>query len=194
MAIAIKIEGIDTLLKDINKTIKQAEDEKHKALVKFESNVVKDAKAKLQSKTSNTGKLANSIFGDVKGDTATIVVTANYAAYIEFGTRKFAAQYVSTLPADWKSYAATFKGKGGGDMNEFIQNIMQWVQQRGIGALKTKSGNNSTSASSLDAMQQAAYGIALHILRNGIRPQPYLFPAVEKHTPTLIADIKKIFE
>lgn len=194
MSPGIKITGIKELMQDINKTVQNAEQGVYKALVKFESNVVKDAKAQLQSKTSNTGKLANSIFGDVRDNVATVVVTANYAAYIEFGTRKFAAAYVATLPQDWKSYAATFKGKGGGTMDEFIQNIMEWVQQRGIGALKTKSGNNSTSVSSLDAMQSAAYAIALNILQNGIRPQPYLYPAVKEHEPKLIADIKKVFE
>lgn len=194
MSTGIKITGIKELMQSINKTVQNAEQGVTKALVKFESNVVKDAKSQLQSKTSNTGKLANSIFGDVRDNVATVVVTANYAAYIEFGTRKFAAAYVATLPQDWKSYAATFKGKGGGTMDEFIQNIMEWVQQRGIGALKTKSGNNSTSVSSLDAMQSAAYAIALHILRNGIRPQPYLYPAVKEHEPKLIADIKKVFE
>lgn len=198
MGVSIKISGIDSLIKDINKTVSQANTEVKKALVTFETSVVKDAKAQLQHGTngrvtSNTGKLASSIFGDVKGFSASIVVTANYAAYIEFGTRKFAAAYVATLPQDWKTYAGTFKGKGGGTMDEFIQNIMEWVRQRGIGGLKTKSGNISNSSDSLSAMQSAAYAIALNILQNGIRPQPFLYPAVKKHTPKLIEDIQKVF-
>ena len=42
-------------------------------------------------------------------------------------------------------------------------------------------------------MQQAAYAIALNILQNGIRPHPFVYPAVTKNTPVLEADIKKVF-
>lgn len=199
MPIAVKLTGIDGLMTAINKTIAQAEKETNIALNKFSDNVVKDAKTQLQrgsgrGPTSNTGNLANSITGAVTGNQAKITVTANYAAYIEFGTRKFAAKYVATLPQDWKTYAATFKGKGGGTLDEFIQDIMQWVRQKGIGGRLTKSGNVSESKDSLSDMQSAAYAIALNILQNGIRAQPFLYPAVVKNTPILIADIKKIFE
>jgi len=193
MAIAIDLKGLDGLMISINKTIKQAEAETNKALDKFQSNVVTDAK---RDAPNNEGGLWNSIRGTVINNQAKIVVTANYAAYIEFGTRKFAAKYVATLPQDWQTYAATFRGnrEGKGTFDQFIQDIMQWVRQKGIGGLQTKSGNISESKSSLDAMQSAAYAIALNILQNGIRPQPFLYPAVKKHTPILIDDIKKVFE
>lgn len=191
MAIAVKLTGLDGIMVAINKTVKDAEKETKVALETFASAVEKQAK---KNAPANEGNLRNSIVGTVKGMTASITVTANYAAYLEFGTRKFAARYVATLPADWKAYAATFKGKGGGTFDQFIQDIMQWVRQKGIGALTTKSGNVSESKGSLDAMQSAAYAIALNILQNGIRAQPYLFPAVTDHTPKLIEDIKKVFE
>jgi len=191
MAIAVNLKGLDGVMLSIKKTIKEAETGTAKALDKFQSNVVKDAK---RAAPANEGKLRNSISGSVTGNQAKVVVASNYAAYLEFGTRKFAAKYVATLPADWKAYAATFKGKGGGTMDEFIQDIMQWVRQKGIGGQLTKSGNTSESKSSLDQMQQAAYAIALNILQNGIRAQPYLYPAVVRNTKPLIDDIKKVFE
>lgn len=200
MAIAVNLKGLDGAMVAINKTIKEAEAGTVKALDKFQDSVVKGAKAQLQhgtggfGPTSNNGHLAGSISGSVTGMQAKIVVASNYAAYIEFGTRKFAAKYVATLPSDWKTYAATFKGKGGGTLDQFIQDIMEWVRQKGIGGLKTKSGNVSESKDSLAAMQSAAYAIALNILQNGIRAQPYLYPAVVKNTKPLIDDIKKIFE
>jgi len=192
MAIAIDLKGLDGLMISINKTIKQAEAETNKALDKFQSNVVKEAK---QLVPKNEGRLWNSISGSVSNMQAKVVVTADYAAYLEFGTRKFAAKYVATLPQDWQTYAAKFRGnrEGKGTFDQFIQDIMQWVRQKGIGGLQTKSGNISESKSSLDAMQSAAYAIALNILQNGIRPQPFLYPAVKKHTPVLISDIKKAF-
>lgn len=188
--LSIKLNGLDNLIATVEKTAKRAESETKVALTKFAKNTETEAK---RLAPANEGRLRNSINGTVDGFTAKITVTADYAAYLEFGTRKFAARYVATLPQDWQSYAATFRGKGGGTFDQFIQDIMQWVRQKGIGGLKTKSGRTSESRSSLDAMQQAAYAIALNILQNGIRPQPFVYPAVTKNTPVLEADIKKVF-
>ena len=188
--LSIKLNGLDNLIATVEKTAKRAESETKVALTKFAKNTETEAK---RLAPANEVRLSNSINGTVDGFTAKITVTADYAAYLEFGTRKFAARYVATLPQDWQSYAATFRGKGGGTFDQFIQDIMQWVRQKGIGGLKTKSGRTSESKSSLDAMQQAAYAIALNILQNGIRPQPFVYPAVTKNTPVLEADIKKVF-
>ena len=188
--LSIKLNGLDNLIATVEKTAKRAESETKVALTKFAKNTETEAK---RLAPANEARLRNSINGTVDGFTAKITVTADYAAYLEFGTRKFAARYVATLPQDWQSYAATFRGKGGGTFDQFIQDIMQWVRQKGIGGLKTKSGRTSESKSSLDAMQQAAYAIALNILQNGIRPQPFVYPAVTKNTPVLEADIKKVF-
>lgn len=188
--LSIKLNGLDNLIATVEKTAKRAESETKVALTKFAKNTETEAK---RLAPANEGRLRNSINGTVDGFTAKITVTADYAAYLEFGTRKFAARYVATLPQDWQSYAVTFRGKGGGTFDQFIQDIMQWVRQKGIGGLKTKSGRTSESKSSLDAMQQAAYAIALNILQNGIRPQPFVYPAVTKNTPVLEADIKKVF-
>jgi len=188
--IKIQLKGFDKAVADIEKTAKEVNNEVKVALVDFATSVERDAK---RAAPADEGKLRNSINGTVKGFEASVTVTADYAAYIEFGTRKFAAKYVATLPPDWKSYAATFKGKGGGNLNQFIQAIMAWVRRKGIGADITKSGNFSSSASSLDKQQQAAYWIALNILQNGIKPQPFLKPAVDAHVPELEKAIKKIF-
>ena len=188
--LSIKLNGLDNLIATVEKTAKRAESETKVALTNFAKNTETEAK---RLAPANEGRLRNSINGTVDGFTAKITVTADYAAYLEFGTRKFAARYLATLPQDWQSYAATFRGKGGGTFDQFIQDIMQWVRQKGIGGLKTKSGRTSESKSSLDAMQQAAYAIALNILQNGIRPQPFVYPAVTKNTPVLEADIKKVF-
>jgi len=109
--------------------------------------------------------------GDVKVKTK-IVVAANYAAYIEFGTRRFAEAYVSTLPATWQEYAAKFKGGSGGNFDDFILRIMGWVKRKGI------EGNG------------AAYLIARSILRNGIKPHPFFVPAVEKNFEELKQSLK----
>lgn len=192
--LTIKINGLDNIAAAVEKKAKEAEEQTVVVLNKFAKDTETTAK---RLAPANEGKLRNSITGDVSGFTAKVVVAADYAAYLEFGTRKFAAKYVATLPPDWQSYAATFRGKGGGSMDQFIQDIMQWVRAKGIGGLKTKSGNTSESKSSLDAMQQAAYAIALNILQNGIRPHPFIYPALYQvnggTVKALENDIKKIF-
>lgn len=190
--IKIDISGFDKALADVNSLATKAKQDVKVAFVDFGTKVETDAK---RLAPADEGKLRNSINSVYNATNMTVTITAasDYAAYMEFGTRKFAAQYVATLPQDWKTYAATFKGKGGGNFEQFIQAIMAWVRRKGIGADTTKSGNISSSASSLDKQQQAAYWIALNILQNGVKPQPFLRPAVVANTPKLISDIKKIF-
>jgi hypothetical protein len=104
-----------------------------------------------------------------------VQASARYAAYIEFGTRKFAAAYVSSLPADWASYAATFKGSAGGTFKEMVLSIMAWCKRKGID-------------------DKAAYPIARSIMINGIRPKPFIYPSFNAEFPLLIQDIKAIFK
>lgn len=101
-----------------------------------------------------------------------IIVAANYAAYLEFGTRAFAAVYVATLPPTWQQFAATFKG-GGGGFEDYFRNIFEWCKRKGIA-------------------EAAAYPIAISILRKGIRPHPFLFPAVESNLIKLKERLKAL--
>jgi hypothetical protein len=98
-----------------------------------------------------------------------------YAAFLEFGTRKYAAQYVASLPADWKSYAATFKGSSGGSFDELLKAIMGWVKRKGIDS-------------------DAAYPIALKIIREGIKPKPFLYPAINANLKQLQDDLNNVIK
>lgn len=189
--ITLKLNGVEAAISSFKSEGVKAEQIILKELKAFGDDIVTDAK---RLAPVDEGHLRNSIADELKGNTLTVSVNADYAAYIEFGTKRFAAKYVATLPSDWKAYAARFKGKGGGNMNDFVQRIMAWVRRKGIGGQQTKSGNLSTSKSSLDAMQQAAYGIALHIIRNGIKAQPFLYPAFVKNRAKLIKNLKAYFK
>lgn len=135
-----------------------------------------------------------------------IVVNVFYASFLEFGTKKFAAKYVSTLPQEWQEFARQFKGSGGGgSFAELVDKLTQWVHRKGLGSgfggkigvtgtysVKTRrrTGNKQTQGRE---DRQAAYVIALFILKNGIKPQPFLRPAIEQHKPQLINDLNNIF-
>jgi HK97 gp10 family phage protein len=189
--INIKLTGFDKAEKNIEKISKDATIKAKVALVDFGTKVETEAK---RNAPADEGKLRSSINSkfDQRKFTVSITVASDYAAYQEFGTRKFAAAYVGTLPQEWKAYAATFKGKTGGNMNDFIQAIMAWVDRKGIGADTTKSGNISRSASSLEKQQQAAYWIAINILQNGIKPKKFLYEAVKNNLPKLQTDFNNI--
>jgi HK97 gp10 family phage protein len=190
--ITIKLQGFDKTIKDVQKLATDANKNAKTALVDFGTRVETEAK---RNAPADEGKLRSSINStfNQRDFTVKITVATDYAAYQEFGTRKFAAAYVGTLPQEWRTYAATFKGKTGGSMDEFIQAIMAWVRRKGIGADTTKSGNVSSSASSLEKQQQAAYWIAINILQNGIKPKKFLYEAVKDNLPKLQSDFNKIF-
>jgi HK97 gp10 family phage protein len=120
------------------------------------------------------GFLGNSIKFEKKGLSVEIIVAANYAAYLEFGTRAFAAAYVSSLPAEWQEFAAQFKG-GGGSFEDFFMNIIEWVKRKWI-------------------EPAAAYPIAKKILRFGIRARPFLYPAIEVNKKILIDNLKAVLK
>ena len=171
--IKIETKGIGALVKKFDQLSKEGQAEVQSALNNWADVTAKDAKTLAPS---NFSGLRNSISADYGRGFAEVKASARYAAYIEFGTRKFAASYVSSLPPDWASYAATFQGPAtmGGTFKDLLKSIMEWCIKKGID-------------------EKAAYPIARKIMIDGIRPQPYLYPSVLKNTPQLIKDIKDIY-
>ncbi len=127
----------------------------------------------------------------------TIAANVFYAAFVEFGTGKYAAAYVGTLPPDWRTYAATFKGKKGGEsFDKFLERIIEWVKRKGLAgtySVKTKKRTGKKGARLFEDAE-VAYPIALAILRNGIRPQPYQFPAYRDQRGKIISDIETLLK
>lgn len=164
--LSFDIKGLDATLKGVDNKLKQVEQELQDELNTWAS--ICSAEAKMRAgKNIDRGQLAGAINPKFEKLKASVTVAVNYAAFMEFGTKKKAAAYVASLPADWKAYAAQFKGGGGGAGNLF-EAILAWVKRKGI-------------------EESAAYPIAIKILRDGVNAHPYLFPAYE-HT---ISDLKK---
>lgn len=85
--------------------------------------------------------------------TATIFSSAPESPFQEFGT---GGKVV--VPQEMADIAATFKGKSGGDFKAFVLALTGWLQRHGI-------------------PEKAAYPVARKILLQGLRPQPFLYPA-----------------
>lgn len=163
----IDITGdVNKKMNEITQKVKQAVDDELSA---FGFDTVAMAK---QLAPADEGILRNRIVFERTELAVEISVAVNYAAYLEFGTRGFAEIYVATLPTTWQEYAATFKG-GGGSFENYFQNIFDWCKRKGIEA-------------------SAAYPIAISILRNGVRPHPYLFPAIDANLIKLKERLKAL--
>jgi HK97 gp10 family phage protein len=171
----IDATGLDVVIKKFNNLSKEIKNDVEDELNAWAMNVEQDAKMLVKSDSYNNGRLLGSINHKSEGMEASVSANTEYAAYIEFGTRKFAAQYVATLPQDWQSYASTFKGPTGKGFNELLLSIKQWCQDKGID-------------------EGDAYMIALRIAVNGVRARPFLYPSVNKNLPIFIKNIKNILK
>lgn len=172
--IKIETKGIEALVKKFDQLSKEGQADVQSALNDWADRTAADAKTLVSANSSDEGALLRSISPVYGSGNASVISTSKYAAYIEFGTRKFAAAYVSSLPQDWATYAATFQGPAGGTFAELVRSIMEWCRRKGID-------------------EKAAYPIARKIIINGIKQRPFLYPSVVKNTPQLIKDIKDIY-
>lgn len=129
------------------------------------------AEAKINA-PKNLGKLAQSIIkqSQNEGLRATVEVGEVYGVFVEFGT---GAQV--EVPAELQDIASQYKGYKSGDFDEFLKEIKAWCKQKGI-------------------EEEAAYPIAVSILKKGLKPQPFLWPAYVKHRNELVPKLKKALE
>jgi len=189
----IELQGLDNALKAMKGLSAKALVDVKDEMNAFGQKVVLDAK---QLAPTDEGKLKNSISYKLNGLDLEITVAANYAAYVEFGTRRYASEQVASLPPDWKAFAAQFKGKGGGSMDEFLLRIIDWVGRKGLaGTYSVKTGRR-TGSKSARAIEdaEAAYPIALAILRNGVKAHPFLYPAYDRNVEKFINNLKRALQ
>lgn len=167
----VKVTGLDALIKDIDNKSKNYSKNIQSAMNSWADDVATNAITLVSANSSNEGNLKNSIRPIYGNMSVSVVASASYAAYIEFGTRKYAAQYVATLPNEWKDLAMQAKGPGGGTFKQFIESLKEWARKKGI-------------------PEDRVYPIALKILTEGIRPRPFLYPSVNKYRKQLTDDLK----
>jgi len=76
---------------------------------------------------------------------------SEYAPYQEFGTGGLVS-----IPKGLENEAAKYKGGIGGNFKDFVESMKDWCRKKGI-------------------PESAAYPIAVNIIKNGLRPQPFFF-------------------
>lgn len=146
----------------------------------------------------DTGILRNMI-GALKKDAMTweVFSGAIYSAYVEFGTGAKV-----DIPAGLEDFASQFQGAAGkGDVGDFVNVMIDWVRRHleyfdeqeydeESGAVIYHRGRVS-KASEEDRIERIATAIVIKILRDGLSPRPFFFPAALKREPIIIERIKE---
>lgn len=161
-----KVTGLNKVVRQLNDFGQEGE-RMAKAIVQSTADrVVLEAK---RLAPANLGKLRQSIGKEeeAKGFVARIYAGERYSAYVEFGT----GTYVN-VPSELQALAIQYKGQKNGNFEQFLQAIRDWCRNKGI-------------------EEKASWVIAMSILRKGVRPQPFLYPAYVEGRKRLIQDIRK---
>ena len=172
----IQVKGLDALIRKMDRLAADVQKEVQAELNAWADDTAAMAKSIVSQKSSDEGLLLRSISPKYGQFSASVVAATKYAAYIEFGTRKFAAAYVSALPADWQAYAATFRGKTGGTFQQFLLSIKAWAARKGI------------------TDKAHIYFTIKQIMEDGIPAKPFLYPSVNKTLPELKKNLRAIFK
>lgn len=107
--------------------LQQIQQQSKEAMKKAEFTVVNNiALTAIQLAPEDTAQLINSI----KAENSSVIVEAPYSGYVEFGTGPYAAEYVETLPDEWKEEAFKFfvSGKGHTQAHPFFYPAVQQHQ------------------------------------------------------------------
>lgn len=149
----MKVTGVDKLLKQFDRFGKEGE--------KFAAAEVRDAAddiAGIAKRNAPKNLGASGLEGKIAPEKVTnlsyyVVSGAEYAGYVEFGTGSKVV-----VPKEMQDMANAIRGKKGGNIDEALTSIKDWCRNKGID-------------------ERAAWPILMSILDEGLRPQPYLYPA-----------------
>lgn len=201
--IKISIDNLNAFKASFQKILPEVQAKVSKFLDKHAQAIATKAKDNA-SKFKDEGTLLGAISADSKLPLEKhIIANTPYAAFVEFGTGKYAAEQVSKLPDNWQTYAAQFKGqKGGGSFDEMVRNIAEWIGRKsmygdtalhGTFSVKTKK-RTGNKAKNQEADLSLAYIIARSIMINGIHAHPYLYPAYDEQIRILIKELPNLFK
>lgn len=166
LSIKADIQSTKNVLKALDSLGDKVRRSAEREIERSARNIERDAKRKAPTGANN--RLKTSI--DVRGSQLSreVFTDVRYAPYVEFGTKSKVK-----IPPGLESYAMQFKGNKGGSFEDFEKNIKVWAKRKGI-------------------PEEAVYPIMMSILHNGIKAQPFLFPAFFAEQPQLLKRLKKV--
>ena len=130
------------------------------------------AQAKLNAPVGIDGHLRNQIeYPKVKDKHYKIVANAYYSGYVEFGTGTRVK-----VPTEMKEVAQAIRSnKRRGSFKNGLKKIEEWCAKKGI-------------------PKESAYLIFMSILKKGIKPQPFMYPAFVKGRKQYTKDLEHLLE
>ena len=166
---SLDISGV----KQINDAIKRIDEKATKGLSdELATSVLNIQKSAIRLAPGDLGRLRGSIKFDISNALfKSVFSNVNYAPYIEFGTGRKVI-----VPPKYQEFAAQYKNvKPKGPVVSMYEAIKKWIKNKGIDPKLT-------------------YVIFRSIMRNGIKPQPFMIPAYEAEKPKLIKRLKNLFK
>lgn len=182
--------GFEQFTERINRATKEIQSEVaaevQAAASLYEANAIKT----LISQGGGTGALAKSINKkQIDAVNWEVFAGAFYAPFIEFGTK---GKY-RPIPGT-EDIAAQFKGLKRGNFEQMLKSIEAWVKRKGIVAtfsIKTQKRQRFSKAEA-NRTKQAAYAIAVSILKNGISPKPFFFQQIPQVRDSLFKNVERV--
>lgn len=182
--------GFEQFTERINRATKEIQSEVaaevQAAASLYEANAIKT----LISQGGDTGTLAMSINKkQIDAVNWEVFAGAFYAPFIEFGTK---GKY-RPIPGT-EDIAAQFKGMKRGNFEQMLTAIEAWVKRKGIVAtfsVKTQKRQRFSKAEA-NRTKQAAYAIAVSILKNGISPKPFFFQQIPQVRDSLFKNVERV--
>ena len=169
-----QIKGINKLINNIKKFGKEAEKDIDLTIQSVSTEI--QANAKINAPINN-GDLKQSILKEKTKDKDLSYsiyvggVAKSYGVYVEFGTGKQVS-----VPAELSELASELRKKDNkGSFDKGLQSIRDWCKNKKID-------------------EKLAYPIFMAILKKGLRPRPYLYPAFVKGKKTLKRDLKDLLK
>jgi hypothetical protein len=171
------IEGVEEKkIKEIELDIKDSVDQ-----------MVKLAKA---ASPINESRLRNSISAEkISPLQYEFVAQTKYAAFMEFGTKTLV-----DIPPGAEEIAAEAQKIKGGTMAEFEANIRRWVKLKGLaGTYSVKTRRRTGSKANRQREDDSVVFLIMRkILKVGVKPHPFFFPAIRNEVPKLAKKLTKI--
>jgi len=177
MSVTVKVEGIQQMVAKLTALGGNNARMANAILNQGADNIVLEAK---QSAPADLGGIRQGIGKEQDGLNVKIFCNAPEAIYQEFGTGPMV-----DVPARFADVAQAGKDSGSGTWADFIIALTGWISRHGLldtFSVKTQKKSTRTSKyakhATKDENEQLAYVIARKILREGLKPQPFLYPAI----------------
>lgn len=171
------VTGIPELIARLNRISANGNREADAIINVVADLIVVDAK---QNAPADLGTIRQNIGKNVIKDgyktTATIFSAAPESAFQEFGT---GGKVI--IPMEMADLAASFKGKKGGDFKAFVLALVGWIKRKGLTNTYSVKTHRISKRGTDEQNERLAYIIATKILRFGLKPQPFLYPAYVKN-------------